>query len=534
MRRLLATAMVALAAMLAAAPAWAQFETASVVGTVRDSSGAVVPDAKVTLTNTPTGVSVTRVTARRRQLRVRHRPAGHLRRHGGEGRLLDRAGGQRAGAGRRAAARGLARWRSASCHENASRSRPRRRSIETDTSQRSQVITGEQMRELPLNGREYSALALLSTGVRQSALNKSTNGTPREGAFNVNGLRSMFNNFLIDGVDNNAYGTSNQGFSNQVMQPAPDAVGEFRVVTNNQSAEYGRAAGATINVAYRSGTNQFHGDALGVLPRHRAERHHLSSSRRRREAAAAAQSVRRRARRPDRQEQGVLLRRLRGLPPEPQADRVLDARRRPRRTPGILPRRHSRPAHRRDVYPAGTPIPMTAFARKVLGGLPAPNLRRRREQLLDPPGVHQRHGQGGRQGRPPDQPGAVAVRPLRLARSQHRRSADDSAAIGRRRQRQHLRAQQAARRSARPTRRAGSLAARSPVRLVEHPGRQEPAGARRSASTRSASPGCRPTHGSPAGCRRSRSPATRRSDARRPTRSGSTRRSGTRRSTTRG
>ena len=44
------------------------------------------------------------------------------------------------------------------------------------------------------------------------------------------------------------------------MQPPPDAVSEFRVVTNNQSAEYGRAAGATVNVAYRSGANQFHGD----------------------------------------------------------------------------------------------------------------------------------------------------------------------------------------------------------------------------------------------------------------------------------
>ncbi len=117
------------------------------------------------------------------------------------------------------------------------------------------------MRQLALNGREYSSLALLSTGVRQSALNKSTNSTPREGAFNVNGLRSTFNNFMIDGLDNNAYGTSNQGFSNQVMQPPPDAVGEFRVVTNNQSAEYGRAAGATVNVVYRSGTNQFHVDA---------------------------------------------------------------------------------------------------------------------------------------------------------------------------------------------------------------------------------------------------------------------------------
>ena len=63
----------------------------------------------------------------------------------------------------------------------------------------------------------------------------------REGSFNVNGLRSTFNNFLLDGIDNNAYGTSNQGFSNQVMQPPPDAVAEFKVVTNNMSAEYGRA-----------------------------------------------------------------------------------------------------------------------------------------------------------------------------------------------------------------------------------------------------------------------------------------------------
>ena len=54
-----------------------------------------------------------------------------------------------------------------------------------------------------------------------------------------------------------------------MMQPPPDAVGEFKVVTNNMSAEYGRAAGATINVAYASGTNQLPRRRLGVLPRHR-------------------------------------------------------------------------------------------------------------------------------------------------------------------------------------------------------------------------------------------------------------------------
>ena len=68
----------------------------------------------------------------------------------------------------------------------------------------------------------------------------------------------MFNNFLLDGMDNNAYGESNQGFDNQIIQPPPDSIAQFQVVTNNESAEYGRSAGATINVASRSGTNEFH------------------------------------------------------------------------------------------------------------------------------------------------------------------------------------------------------------------------------------------------------------------------------------
>src|SRR4029450_147970 len=137
--------------------------------------------------------------------------------------------------------------------------------LEKDSSQRGQVITHEQAVALPLNGREYSALAMLTTGVRLSALNTGSASTLREGSFNVNGLRSTFNNFLLDGPGNNAYGTSNQGFSNQVLQPPPDAVAEFRVVTNNMSAEYGRSGGATINVAYASGTNRFQGAAWEFL-----------------------------------------------------------------------------------------------------------------------------------------------------------------------------------------------------------------------------------------------------------------------------
>src|SRR4029078_9066455 len=131
--------------------------------------------------------------------------------------------------------------------------------LEPDPSDRAQVVRRAAIVNLPLNGRAYADLTLLSPGVRRS------NITNRDASFNVNGQRSAFNNFMVDGVDNNAYGTSNQGFSNQIVQLNPDAVEEFKVVTNNFSAEYGRAGGAVINASLRSGTNAFHGSAWEFL-----------------------------------------------------------------------------------------------------------------------------------------------------------------------------------------------------------------------------------------------------------------------------
>jgi hypothetical protein len=130
--------------------------------------------------------------------------------------------------------------------------------LQTDTSDRGQTIGAAQIRELPLNGRAYSELIYLSAGIVRSP-SSGVGSTQREASFNVNGLRSTANNFLLDGLDNNYFGTSNQGFSNQVVQPPPDAVAEFRVITNNMSAEYGRAGGATVNASLRSGANDFHG-----------------------------------------------------------------------------------------------------------------------------------------------------------------------------------------------------------------------------------------------------------------------------------
>src|SRR5262245_33167462 len=164
-----------------AAPAAAQFETASVVGTIRDTSGAVVPGAKVTLTNTATGVSLTRTSTSEGTYEFATVKSGiyivTAELPGFSMALVDNVQvlvGARMRVGLQMSIGPI------SGKIEVTASSPL---IETDSSQRGQVISGDQIRELALNGREYSALALLATGVRQSALNKSTNGTPREGAF---------------------------------------------------------------------------------------------------------------------------------------------------------------------------------------------------------------------------------------------------------------------------------------------------------------------------------------------------------------
>ncbi len=129
-------------------------------------------------------------------------------------------------------------------------------SIQTEQGALGQVISGRTAVELPLAGRRYTELALLSPGVAASTLNPTTRGP---GWFVANGNYHTQNNFLLDGVDNNQ-GTQNaQSLSAQVVQPNPDAIAEFKVQTNSFSAEFGRSAGAVINVSIKGGSNETHG-----------------------------------------------------------------------------------------------------------------------------------------------------------------------------------------------------------------------------------------------------------------------------------
>ena len=250
--------------VIAIAPiVYGQFDTATVLGTVTDVNGAAVPRATVTLRNTATGVTVTATTDENGNFQIFNVRIG-LYTVSAEAPGFARAIAENIQVTVNARQRVDLALKAGAVTETVTISADNLQLLETETSDRGQVINRQQIVNLPLNGRAYADLALLSPGVRKSVLNNQGSGG-RDGSFNVNGLRSSLNNFVLDGVDNNSYGTSNQGFSNQVVQASPDAVEEFRVQTNNFSAEFGRAGGAVINASMRSGGNEFHGSAYNFL-----------------------------------------------------------------------------------------------------------------------------------------------------------------------------------------------------------------------------------------------------------------------------
>src|SRR5580658_2493605 len=233
-----------------------QFETASVLGYVHDPSGAALSDATVSLVNTGTSTTVTVKTDAQGAYEFPDVKVGAYQ-------VTVQANGFETTTTQifqvqvNAKQRVDVSLKVGSTNESVTVTGAAAL-LETDSSERGQVIGTREVENLPLNGRAYADLAALVPGVRRNILENTTDSS-RDASFNVNGQRSEFNNFLLDGLDNNAYGTSNQGFSNQAIPPSPDAISEFRAETNNYSAEYGRASGAVINVSINSGTNQIHG-----------------------------------------------------------------------------------------------------------------------------------------------------------------------------------------------------------------------------------------------------------------------------------
>ncbi|HKQ78279.1 MAG TPA: TonB-dependent receptor [Blastocatellia bacterium] len=349
--------------------ALAQFDSATVLGTIRDSNGAALTGATITLKNIATGIAVTTQSDSNGDFQFPNVRIGNYR-VSAELQGFSTAVAENVGVAVNARQRVDLTMQPGAVTESVVIT-DAAQLLETDSSGRGQVVQRQQIVNLPLNGRSYANLALLTPGVRESSQNGITTAG-REASFNVNGLRNTVNNFLLDGVDNNAYGTSNQGFSSQVVQISPDAIAEFKVQTNTYSAEFGRSGGAVINASYRSGANQVHGslweyhrntvlNAVGFFKPAGGVKPPLI--RNQFGTAVGGPIIKDRTfffldYEGFRQISKTLV--FSSLPTLAQRDGVLAV--------------DARDPFTGTVYAAGQRIPMTNFARKVLNELPAPNV----------------------------------------------------------------------------------------------------------------------------------------------------------------
>jgi Carboxypeptidase regulatory-like domain/TonB-dependent Receptor Plug Domain len=128
--------------------------------------------------------------------------------------------------------------------------------VQTTTAEVGEVVSGTQVRELPLNGENFMGLVTLSPGVSTAnSFNSRDKGLTGGADFSVNGNPYNYNLFLVDGVNNNDVGSGRT----ILIYPSVDAIAEFKMIRNSYGPEYGQAAGAIISITTRSGENQFHG-----------------------------------------------------------------------------------------------------------------------------------------------------------------------------------------------------------------------------------------------------------------------------------
>lgn len=136
-----------------------------------------------------------------------------------------------------------------------------RLTLNTESPITGSVMENRLVQNLPLSSRNWDDLLIQIAGVQGDRYTEEGGGTAagRTGGVNVHGIRSLQNNFVLDGVDNNSISTNVQELTTQIVRPSVDSILEFRVSTNPYNAENGRSPGALISVTTKSGTNQFHG-----------------------------------------------------------------------------------------------------------------------------------------------------------------------------------------------------------------------------------------------------------------------------------
>ncbi|MBO0797768.1 MAG: carboxypeptidase regulatory-like domain-containing protein, partial [Blastocatellia bacterium] len=137
--------------------------------------------------------------------------------------------------------------------------------VQTATSDLSGYVNETQIKNLPLNGRDFVQLTRIIPGVIRGIPGANIDGAGSlawraTASFSANGLRTRDNTFLLDGVDNNE-----TWLNSVVIFPSVDALEEFKVQTSTYSAEFGRSSGGVVNIQIKSGANDFHGNAFEFL-----------------------------------------------------------------------------------------------------------------------------------------------------------------------------------------------------------------------------------------------------------------------------
>jgi Carboxypeptidase regulatory-like domain len=237
--------------------AYGQVDQGAITGTILDSSGAVVPNAQVTLLNTDQGITLEVKSDGNGSYTFSPVRAGHYT--------------------ITVTAQGFAKTAQKNLTVNVAQVMQVNVSLklgaatetvevntappllQTEEASVGQVIGAEQVNALPLNGRNFTFLAQLGAGMQTPQAD--TRGNAASGAFSANGLRPAQNNYLLDGIDNNSNAVDFLNGTNFIILPPVDAIQEFKVQTADFSAELGRSAGAVLNATIKSGTNSLHGAA---------------------------------------------------------------------------------------------------------------------------------------------------------------------------------------------------------------------------------------------------------------------------------
>jgi Carboxypeptidase regulatory-like domain/TonB dependent receptor len=250
-----------LAVLATSGAAIAQVDTGSVLGAVKDTSGAIVPGAKVVLANEGTGLTEVTSSGSAGEYTFSPVKIGHY------SVTAEFKGFQRVQhtnviveVQQRVVVDFVLPPGQMTQTVTVTGEPP---ALQTQDASVGQVITQHAINDLPLNGRNFTFLAQLSAGVTQGQ--QDTRGLGASGSFSANGERPAQNNYLLDGIDNNTNLVDFLNGTAFAVRPPIDALAEFKVQTNDYSAELGRSAGAVLNATIKSGTNQFHGSAWEFL-----------------------------------------------------------------------------------------------------------------------------------------------------------------------------------------------------------------------------------------------------------------------------